>query len=63
LTSSLASRSAFAAIASPHLRMIAARSKPVICPHSPSKAERAAATASSTSSGPPSARRAHGCPV
>jgi hypothetical protein len=59
----MASRSALAAIASPQARMTAARWNPVFWPHSPSNAARAAPTATSTSSGPPSAMVAQGCPV
>ena len=62
-TSSRASSSACAPIASAHARITAARSKPVAAPHSPSKARRAAATAVSTSAGVPSATRAHGRPA
>jgi len=44
------------------LRGVAA-AHPVVAPHSPSKATRAAATAASTSSGPPSGTTAHDRPV
>jgi hypothetical protein len=44
-------------------RMMAARSNPVLRPHSPLNAARAAATAWSMPSGPPSAMIAHDWPV
>jgi hypothetical protein len=43
--------------------MSRARSLPVIAPHGPSSAARAAATAASTSAASPSGADAHGWPV
>ena len=48
---------------SPSRRISAARANPVMEPHSPSSAPRAADTAASTSSGPPSGISAQSCPV
>ena len=62
LTSSSASRSAFSVMRSASARIRAARWKPVIVPHAPSSAARAALTAASTSSGPASGTVAHGDP-